>query len=138
MLLAQQSPVTDRAGHVLRFLAIPAAVIELDRRVERLARALDHGRPVLRTPRSRHDLVGDPPLVERLLHPPTRAEPPRGSAAMQLHWRRRQRLAEPRALGKYRIISNVKAARSAAPTAMSANGVNNNSASTMIARASSF
>src|SRR5256885_7794333 len=82
LLLLHQPPLADRARHLLRFLPVPAAVLEPDGGVERLAGALDHGGAILGTPRSRHHLVG----VERLLHLPAWAElRPEVSAAVQLH-----------------------------------------------------
>jgi hypothetical protein len=46
-LLLHQPALADRALHVARLLAVPAAVLELDRRIARLALALDHGDAVV-------------------------------------------------------------------------------------------
>src|SRR5581483_7857300 len=87
--LLVQAARADRALHLLRLLAVPASVLELDRRVEGLPGARDHRRPLLAArPRSRHDLVGHPLVVERLLHPPARVPRylrPEVLAAMQPH-----------------------------------------------------
>src|SRR5690348_6066019 len=85
LLLLHQPAIADRARHLLRFLPVPAAVLELDGGVERLTRALDHGGAVLGAPRPPHDLIANALVVERLLHSPAGAEPRSVPAAVQLH-----------------------------------------------------
>src|SRR5579862_2569405 len=74
----------DRRCHDFRFFTVDRAVFELDHRIELLP-----GEPVqvcalARPQRPSHDLVVDPPLVQRLLHPPAWSEPPWCRAAMEL------------------------------------------------------
>jgi hypothetical protein len=70
--MVEPAPV-DRARHVLRLLAVPGAVLELDRRERALAGVLLHGGAVLaERPRPGDDDVVDSFLVERLHHDPAR------------------------------------------------------------------
>src|SRR4051794_30783577 len=70
-LLRQAEPaVSDSLRHVLRLLAVPRAVLELDRRIEPLARVLEH-RVALARPRGPgRGRVLDPHLLGGLLDPP--------------------------------------------------------------------
>src|SRR5262249_38306546 len=84
----------DRLDHVLGLLAVDAAVLELDRGVAILPGHADQLGPVLPLPRhrrARDDLVLDPSLLQRLLHPPAGMPAeldPLGGAAVELHGHR--------------------------------------------------
>src|SRR5690348_16164754 len=72
-LLLHQLPVANRLRHVLRLLAVPRAVLELDRGIRGLTCSFDDGCASLPArPRAFDDLVVDALLVERLLHFPAR------------------------------------------------------------------
>ena len=81
---AASRQATDRRGHVLRFLTIDRAILQLDHRIEVLPRKPLQVSPLAWASRPLHDLVRDPLLVQRPLHAPARPErPPRG-APMEL------------------------------------------------------
>src|SRR5204862_3279841 len=65
-----QLAVADGALHVLRLLAIPAPVLELDRRIALLSGSADHRFALVLLARPGNADVVDPHVLPRLLDPP--------------------------------------------------------------------
>src|SRR5215475_15726374 len=76
--MLHEASLADRPLHVLRLLAVPRPVLELDRGVLALARPLDERVPLAAGVRPGNALVLDACFQQRLLDPPA-------GMALQLH-----------------------------------------------------